>query len=82
MGVWVGLTAWNGPQQHDVCFSAQQESRMAKVDEELIRVRAHQLWELAGKPEGRQDEFWREAERELSNDAGANAEESSKTFTE
>ncbi|MDF0495785.1 DUF2934 domain-containing protein [Bradyrhizobium yuanmingense] len=54
---------------------------MAKIDEERIRVRAHQLWELAGKPEGRHDEFWREAERELSKDAGADAEESSKTFT-
>jgi hypothetical protein len=55
---------------------------MAKADEERIRVRAHQLWELAGKPEGRQDEFWREAERELSKDPAVNPGESSGTFTE
>jgi hypothetical protein len=27
--------------------------------------RAHQLWEEAGKPEGREHEFWYQAEREL-----------------
>ena len=32
---------------------------------EKIRVRAHELWELAGKPEGREDEFWHEAKKEL-----------------
>lgn len=30
-----------------------------------IQVRAHQLWEQAGKPEGREHEFWHQAEREL-----------------
>jgi hypothetical protein len=30
-----------------------------------IRIRAHQLWELAGRPDGKDDEFWLEAEREL-----------------
>jgi hypothetical protein len=30
-----------------------------------IRSRAHELWEQAGKPEGKQDEFWFQAEREL-----------------
>jgi hypothetical protein len=38
---------------------------MAFPTEEQIRVRAHQLWEEAGKPEGRDDEFWRQAEQEL-----------------
>ena len=55
---------------------------MSTAIEERIRVRAHQLWELAGKPEGRQDEFWHEAERELSTDPAANSEEASNTFTE
>ncbi|TMJ82101.1 MAG: DUF2934 domain-containing protein, partial [Alphaproteobacteria bacterium] len=32
------------------------------------RSRAHQLWEQAGKPEGREDEFWRLAEQELLNE--------------
>jgi Protein of unknown function (DUF2934) len=35
------------------------------INIEDIRTRAHQLWELAGKPDGKQDEFWLEAEREL-----------------
>jgi hypothetical protein len=34
------------------------------TDEE-IRARAHQLWEEAGKPQGREHEFWHQAEREL-----------------
>jgi hypothetical protein len=32
---------------------------------EQIRVRAHELWELAGKPDGRHEEFWYEAEKEI-----------------
>ena len=35
-------------------------------DETKIRDRAYQLWEQAGQPEGRDAEFWHEAERELS----------------
>jgi hypothetical protein len=35
------------------------------IDLDDIRRRAHELWELAGKPDGREDEFWLEAEREL-----------------
>jgi len=38
---------------------------MANPTEDEIRTRAHQLWELAGKPEGKEDQFWLEAEREL-----------------
>ena len=38
---------------------------MEKSMNEKIRVRAHELWELAGKPDGRRDEFWYEAEREI-----------------
>lgn len=41
---------------------------MAKPSEEEIRKRAHELWEQAGKPEGREDEFWRLAEQELRNE--------------
>jgi hypothetical protein len=36
-----------------------------EVDEEKIRQRAHQIWETAGKPIGREDEIWLEAERQL-----------------
>ena len=33
--------------------------------EEAIRVRAFQMWERAGKPEGEGLHFWLEAEKEL-----------------
>jgi len=38
---------------------------MQDILEEQIRVRAYQLWELAGSPFGDSDGFWREAEEEL-----------------
>jgi hypothetical protein len=38
---------------------------MARPTDDEIRVRAHQLWEQAGKPDGRDEEFWHQAEREL-----------------
>ncbi|MBR0716111.1 DUF2934 domain-containing protein [Bradyrhizobium liaoningense] len=38
---------------------------MAHPTEEQIRKRAFELWEQAGKPEGREDEFWQRAQREL-----------------
>ena len=34
-------------------------------DKQTIRERAHKLWEEAGRPEGYQDQFWHEAERQL-----------------
>ena len=33
--------------------------------QELVYVRAYDLWQQAGGPEGRSDEFWFAAEREL-----------------
>ncbi|WFU43309.1 DUF2934 domain-containing protein [Bradyrhizobium sp. CB82] len=38
---------------------------MAHPTEEQIRKRAFELWEQAGKPEGREDEFWQQAQGEL-----------------
>jgi len=35
------------------------------ASEEQIRSYAHQLWEKAGRPAGRDDEFWHAAEVEL-----------------
>ncbi|THD45477.1 MAG: DUF2934 domain-containing protein [Bradyrhizobium sp.] len=34
--------------------------------QEHVHVRAYELWELAGTPEGRDEEFWFAAESELS----------------
>lgn len=55
---------------------------MSKLSEEQIRTRAHQLWEVAGKPEGREQDFWLEAERELSQESTNNPDEKSSGFTE
>jgi hypothetical protein len=36
-----------------------------REDQQAIRERAHKLWEQAGKPEGKEDQFWFDAERQL-----------------
>jgi Protein of unknown function (DUF2934) len=41
------------------------EDRMAHVYEDDIRARAYKLWDEAGRPKGRMDEFWQKAERQL-----------------
>ena len=38
---------------------------MEKPTKEQIIHRAYELWEQNGKPEGRADEFYHQAEREL-----------------
>jgi hypothetical protein len=54
---------------------------------EVVR-RAYELWEQAGKPEGRDQEFYLQAERELSSppaasdDKSVNPDEKSETFLE
>ncbi len=37
--------------------------------EETIRRRAYRLWEEAGRPEGRSDEFWHAARAEIGGEA-------------
>jgi hypothetical protein len=56
---------------------------MAQPNEDEIRTRAHQLWEEAGRPSGRELEFWLEAERELNGtEPDINPDEKSASFTE
>ena len=38
---------------------------LARPDERLIRRRAHEIWEENGRPIGRDEEFWFQAEREF-----------------
>jgi hypothetical protein len=38
---------------------------MAYPTADQTRQRAQQLWEQAGKPDGMEDQFWLEAERQL-----------------
>jgi len=40
-------------------------SRREHISENEVRVRAHDLWEQHGSPQGRDEEFWIRAEREL-----------------
>ena len=37
-----------------------------KPDESSVRNRAHHLWEVEGKPEGKDKDHWHQAEKELS----------------
>jgi Protein of unknown function (DUF2934) len=39
--------------------------RRERIAEERVRERAHDLWEQHGSPQGRDQEFWHRAEREL-----------------
>jgi hypothetical protein len=39
---------------------------MTDIDrEERIRTRAHEIWERQGKPDGRNDDHWEQARREI-----------------
>jgi hypothetical protein len=62
-----------------LCFSGNGGS-MAKPTEEQIRQRAQKIWEENHRPTGRDDEFWYQAEKELSE--GATSDEKSETFLE
>jgi hypothetical protein len=39
---------------------------------EHIRTRAYQLWEADGRPEGRDTDYWHEAERQVTEGWGSN----------
>jgi hypothetical protein len=43
----------------------QRARALVKPHEEKIRKRAREVWEENGRPAGRDDEFWFQAEREL-----------------
>ena len=53
---------------------------MAKPTVEQIRQRAQEIWIENHRPEGRDDEFWYQAEKELNQ--GVTGEEKSETFLE
>ncbi|WP_089163211.1 DUF2934 domain-containing protein [Caballeronia sordidicola] len=42
------------------------------IDDDQLRARAYELWEKAGSPEGRADEFWEQAYRSLVSPTVAN----------
>jgi hypothetical protein len=43
---------------------------MEKPTEDQIRQRAHDIWERHHRPDGRDEEFWHQAERELQESDG------------
>jgi hypothetical protein len=57
---------WNRAMQARVRTTVQicEEPIMSEI-EKLIRERAYQLWERAGRPTGHSDHFWFEAKREI-----------------
>jgi hypothetical protein len=59
------------------------EERMAEINDTLehrIRERAFQLWQDAGSPEGRAEEFWQRAyDLEIGADKAGNSEDIVKT---
>ena len=57
------LTAWI-----DELRQRLRDRLAAKRSKEKIRMRAHELWEQHGRPAGRDEEFWLQAESELSED--------------
>jgi hypothetical protein len=44
---------------------AQEDDMEEPILEEQLRTLAYQLWEQAGRPDGRSDEFWQQAQHEL-----------------
>jgi hypothetical protein len=44
------------------------EQSMTQPTEKEIMARAYEIWERNGRPDGREDEFWHQAEQELRNE--------------
>ncbi len=40
-------------------------------NEDRVRQRAHEIWEQQGRPEGRQEEHWAQARREVEAGSGS-----------
>jgi hypothetical protein len=54
-----------GSQERQQDPAAEQQSVREEVAHEEIARRAHELWEQDGRPEGRHEEHWMEAEKQL-----------------
>lgn len=53
---------------------------MIHRDEAKVRDRAYELWEMAGSPDGRDWEFWHQAEQELSENGDEDMSEQAATI--
>lgn len=51
-----------------LCIRELDEILAYGIDKKAVEVRAYYLWESAGRPDGRHEEFWFQAERQLMNE--------------
>jgi hypothetical protein len=49
-------------------LNRERERAMSELNQAIIRARAFEIWEEAGQPSGRHEEFWLAAEREMQGD--------------
>ncbi len=54
---------------------------MDRTHEDKIRDRAYALWEGDGSPEGKHEEYWHRAERELAEEDGVDTSEENSTVS-
>src|SRR4029453_632153 len=52
----------------ELARSAEHDGGASGSAEEEIKKRAYEIWERHGRPKGKEDEFWQQAEQELRND--------------
>jgi hypothetical protein len=68
-GVRDAEQALDGPEREELLKAeAAGEGRAApdpETDEHKVRERAHAIWEREGRPEGKHDDHWHQAQREL-----------------
>ena len=62
-GLWNAVSLKPGPFLRE----GNDMEKMEKPTKEQIIHRAYELWEQAGKPDGRDEEFYHQAEQELRN---------------
>jgi hypothetical protein len=52
----------------ELARSANRDAGALSNAEEEIKKRAYEIWERHGRPKGKEDEFWQQAEQELRNE--------------
>jgi len=73
--------AWEAYREYGAAsLGAYEESVGSGEEDEQTRVRAYHLWEQAGRPEGRDLEFWYHARRLAGIDAGTHEERAPRAF--
>ena len=73
--------AWEAYREYGAAsVGAYEESAASLERDEQTRVRAYHLWEQAGRPEGRDLEFWYQARQSAGTDAGTYDERAPRAF--